>query len=196
MREERSSVHVVAKDWFVPLSCKGKSLSEAYNELNQFGLEQDEVPWVIQMVENPKWDLPGVDIFHGATSLMTHDYIHILLGRGVLPRDEAFVIGFTMGSTNRVTATEEKLYTFFAKYLYPKSYQFDDDDIHVYKDAVRLGYISDCKPLADVDYNKYLNWKIGDIRAEIGLESRLLRAYYEVEHRRCPENCASQRLLA
>ena len=117
MREERSSVHVVAKDWFVPLSCKGKTLSEAYNELNQFGLEQDEVPWVIQMVENPKWDLPGVDIFHGATSLMTHDYIHILLGRGVLPRDEAFVIGFTMGSTNRVTATEEKLYTFFAKYL-------------------------------------------------------------------------------
>jgi len=33
---------------------------------------------------------------------------------------------------------------------YPKHYRFDDDDVAVYKDAVRLGYISDCRPLAEV----------------------------------------------
>ena len=35
-------------------------------------------------------------------------------------KDEAFVIGFTMGSTNRVSTTEEKLYSFFAKYSLPQ----------------------------------------------------------------------------
>lgn len=195
MAVETVNAEVVAENWVVPLSCKERTLAETYRELCQIGIDQNEVPWIVQMVENPKWDFPGLDVFHGATSLETHDYIHILLGRGMLPRDEAFVIGFTMGSTNRVTATEERLYSLFAKYLYPKAYQLDNEDIHVFKDAVRLGYISDCQSLAAVDYQALLDWTIGDIRAEIGLETSLLRAYYEVEHRRYPGNLASQRLL-
>jgi len=190
-----SSQEISAEDWVVPLSCKRKTLAEAYGEMGRFGMGQEDVPWIVQMVENPKWDLPGIDVFHGAATLETYDYIHILLGRGMLPRDEAFVIGFTMGSTNRVTSTEERLYTLFARYLYPKAFQFDDEDIHVFKDAVRLGYISDCQPLSEVDYEKYLDWEIGAIRTEVGLEESLLRSYYEVERRRYPEAVASKRLL-
>jgi hypothetical protein len=77
-------------------------------------------------------------MFNGATSFDTHDPIHILLGRGLLAADEAFVIGFTMGSTNRVTTIDEKVYSFFAKHLFPKSYKFDDQALSIFCDAVKL----------------------------------------------------------
>jgi hypothetical protein len=41
---------------------------------------------MIQLVENPRFNLPGIDLFHGAVDLATHDAIHILLGRGLLPK--------------------------------------------------------------------------------------------------------------
>lgn len=182
------------KNWFVPLSCGDKTLEQAYQELQSFGLKQDDVPYIIQIVENPQFDLPGIDIFHGAVNLQTHDYIHIILGRGLLPKDEAFVIGFTMGSTDRVTATEERLYTFFVKYLYPSAYRFTDEDIRVFKDAVRLGFISDCKPLSQIDYSPYLHSHLSEIRKALEIED-LLRAYYAIEKSRYPTSLESQRLL-
>ena len=182
--------------WFVPLSCDDKTLSSAYQELQEFGLKQEEIPYIIQIVENPKFDLPGGDIFHGKTDIETHDYLHIILGRGVLAKDEAFVIGFTMGSTNRVTSTEENLYSFFAKYLYPKAYRFTDEDLHVFKDAVKLGFISDCQSLSEVDYSRYLQHPLEEIREDLGIETNLLQAYYSIEKRRYPESIESQRLLS
>ena len=182
--------------WFVPLSCSEKTLSSAYQELQKFGLKQEEIPYIIQIVENPKFDLPGGDIFHGKTDIETHDYLHIILGRGVLAKDEAFVIGFTMGSSNRVTSTEENLYSFFAKYLYPKAYRFTDDDLHVFKDAVKLGFISDCQSLAEVDYSCYLQYPLQEIREDLGIETNLLQAYYAIEKRRYPDSVESQRLLS
>ena len=182
--------------WFVPLSCNDKTLSSAYQELQEFGLKQEEIPYIIQIVENPKFDLPGGDIFHGKTDIETHDYLHIILGRGVLAKDEAFVIGFTMGSTNRVTSTEENLYSFFAKYLYPKAYRFTDEDLHVFKDAVKLGFISDCQSLSEVNYSRYLQHPLEEIREDLGIETNLLQAYYSIEKRRYPESIESQRLLS
>ena len=184
------------ESWFVPLSCNDKTLSSAYHELQEFGLKQEEIPYIIQIVENPKFDLPGGDIFHGKTDIETHDYLHIILGRGVLTKDEAFVIGFTMGSTNRVTSTEENLYSFFAKYLYPKAYRFTDDDLHVFKDAVKLGFISDCQSLSEVDYSHYLQYPLKEIREDLGIEANLLQANYTIEKRRYPESLESQRLLS
>ena len=184
------------ENWFIPLSCSDKTLSSAYQELQEFGLKQEEIPYIIQIVENPKFDLPGGDIFHGKTDMETHDYLHIILGRGVLAKDEAFVIGFTMGSSNRVTSTEEKLYSFFARYLYPKAYRFTDEDLRVFKDAVKLGFISDCQSLSEVDYSRYLEQSLGEIREDLGIETNLLHAYYAIEKRRHPESKESQRLLS
>lgn len=182
--------------WFIPLSCQEQTLRSAYNELQSFGMKQDDVPYIIQMVENPKFDLPGFDIFHGATNLETHDYLHILLGRGIRPKDEAFVIGFTMGSTDRVSTTEERLFSFFTKYLYPKNYRFTDGDLRVFRDATKLGFISDCEPLHQVDYKQYLDWPLREVRTKLRVEEDLLRAYYAIEKRRFPDSVESQRLLS
>lgn len=183
------------KEWIINIEDDSQTLEIAYNKLQEIALEQDSIPLLIQLVENPKFDLPGVDIFSGATDLATHDYIHILLGRGVLPKDEAFVLGFTMGSTNRVGNMEEKLFGLFAKYLYPKNYRFSDEDFHVYKDAVRLGFVSDCQPLDKIDYPALAKKSIKEVREEIGLEADLLQAYYKIEAKRYPNSFESNRLI-
>jgi hypothetical protein len=120
----------------------------------------------------------------------------MILGRGLLPKDESFVIGFTMGTTDRVSTTEETLYAIFAKYLYPKEYRRTDDDLRVFRDAVKLGFVSECRSLASVDYVRYLDWPLGDIRRDLNLEEDLLRAYYAIEGRRYPHAFESQRLLS
>lgn len=182
--------------WHVPLSTAGCTLGEAYRSLGVSNLEQREVPLLVQLVENPRFDIPGIEIFSGAAELRVHDYIHIVLGRGLLPKDEAFVLGFTMGSSNRVGAIEERLYSLIARYLYPSHYRFDEEDVQVYGDAVRLGYISDCRSLAEVDFEPLLEWPLGRVRSELGIEEDLLRAYYAIERRRYPRTAESQRLLA
>ncbi len=168
------------KDWHIPLSRDEITLREATEDLARLGAKQEQIPLMIQLVENPRFDLPGFDIFHGAVDLKTHDRIHILLGRG---------------STHRVSTLEENLYSFFSKHLYPKVYQFKDDDIGVFKDAVKLGYISDCQPLNESNYDEFLDKTLRDVRAELGIEIPLLKAYFEIEKRRYPNSKASQRLL-
>jgi hypothetical protein len=183
------------REWFIALKDDQQSLAVAYAQLQSIALAQGSIPLLVQLVENPKFDLPGIDIFSGATDLATHDYIHILLGRGLLPKDEAFVLGFTMGSTNRVGEWEEKLYGLFSKHLYPKEYRFSDEDFQVYKDAVRLGYISDCTPLNTVDFPALAHLSIQAAREAIGIEADFLRAYYKIEARRYPHSYESQRLI-
>lgn len=190
-----SAAQIPFSQWHVALSAATLALGDALDSLRAVGLRQEQVPFMVQLVENPRFDLPGIDLFPGATDLETHDYIHILLGRGLLPMDEAFVLGFTMGSTNRVSASEEALYTFFARYLYPKSYRFGDDEIAVFRDAVRLGYVSDCVSLATVNYRALRTQTIGAVRQQLGIETPLLRAYFEIERRRYPTSLASARLL-
>jgi hypothetical protein len=183
------------EDWHIPFSHDQITLAEAKASLAKLGAKQEEIPLMIQLVENPKYNIPGLDLFHGAVDLATHDSIHILLGRGLLLKDEAFVIGFTMGSTDHVTTMEENLYALFSKHLYPKVYQFKDEEIRIFKDATKLGFISRVRPLDRIDYTKYLDWKLRDIREDIGLECDLILAYYRIEQRRFPESKASKRLL-
>ena len=182
------------KEWFIPISEENKTLGQAFDEMSKISLEQDSIPLIVQLAENPKFDLPGIDIFSGATNLETHDFIHLILGRGVLPKDEAFVLGYTMGSTNRVSSFEEKIYGLFTKYLYPKHYRFSNDDFQVYKDAVRLGYISDCIALDKVNFSEYLDLPLAEVRKQLGVETSLLKAYYEIEKTRYPDCFECQRL--
>ncbi len=180
-----------------PLSDHQTTLRQASEKMNALPgfLTQDEIPLIIKLMENPKYSLPGVDIFHGAADLETHDFIHPVLGRGFLPKDEAFVIGFTMGCTNKMSTWVTRTFSNIAKYLYPKGYRFSDEDIRIFKDSVHLGWVSDCTPLTRVDFHTLLDLPLVEVRQRIGLEDSLLRAYFEIEHKRYPGSRASQRLL-
>lgn len=189
------SLHSRVSKWFLPISEDRITLHDAFVSMQEIGFEQEDIPLIVQLVENPKFDLPGIDIFNGATGLECHDYIHLILGRGLLPKDEAFVLGFTMGSTNRVRNLEEALYGLFSRFLYPKEYRFDNDDFQVYKDAVRLGYVSDCTPLDSIKWHELQDLSLREAREKLGVEVDLLKAYYQIEAKRYPQSLESQRLL-
>ena len=182
-------------DWHIPLSHGDLTLREALDSLSAVGARQQEIPLVVRLLENPKYKLPGVTLFHGAADLKVHDRIHILLGRGLLMEDEAFTIGFTMGSTKRVRRSEEWLFGQLARRIYPHPYRFNDDAVRIYYDAVRLGGISGCRPLNRIDYDRYIDTPLREIRSQAGLETDLLTACYRIEMERYPGSTASQRLL-
>lgn len=180
--------------WHIPFTEDDITLREARRRLQAVGAESTEIPLMVQLVENPRFRIPGITLFHGAVDLAQHDFIHLVLGRGLLPKDEAFTIGFTMGTTHKVGTTEETLFGLVARRLYPGVYRFGEEEIRVFRDAVKLGWISECRPLDEVDFTAYLDWTLAAVRADIGLEPGLILAYYAIERRRYPDSPESQRL--
>ena len=41
------------ENWFVPLSTEDLTLKQAHSQLDEFGLEQEDIPLIIQLVETP-----------------------------------------------------------------------------------------------------------------------------------------------
>jgi len=183
------------QQWHISLAVTELTLEQALASAQSVAAGQIQIPLIVKLIENPNFHIPGIKVFNGAVDLHDHDCIHILLGRGLCPKDEAFTVGFTMGSTNLVSDLESKMYAFASKNLYPDPYRFSSDDLAVYRDAVRIGAISDCEPLDQINYKQLYDKKIGDIRRELGIEVDLLRAYYKIESRRYPDCLESQRLL-
>lgn len=182
-------------NFLIPLSETETTLRQAYDRLMDVGNPPTDVPLIIRICENPKYHYGGFGFFKGRISLEQHDYAHIILGRGLTLMDEAFVIGFTMGSSDKVTTTEERLFAFLASRVYPKPYRFSADGTRVFRDAVHLGYVSACEPVEQIDFTPLLDLPLAETRRRIGLEPDLLQAYYEVEARRFPHSSASQRLV-
>lgn len=183
------------KEWLVPV-CQGDVLvKDALRSLKALGAPQEEIPLIVKLLENPDYQLPGFTLFHGAVDLNAHDYIHILLGRGLLPKDEAFTIGFTMGSTNQVSLVEEELFCWINQYFYPQTYRFGKEEIEVFKDAVQLGRISMCQSLNEVNFNDFEHSTIKGMRTALGVEEDLLQAYYAIEAKRYPQAMESSRLV-
>ena len=182
-------------EWHPPLWEDHRTLQEVYDELMSFGNDQTEVPLIVRLVENPEYHFNGLGFFKGRVTLKQHDIIHILLGRGTMLADEAFVLGFTMGSTDRVSPLEETLFKSINNIFYPKAYRFTESGQRIFKEAIWLGYISDCDSLDIVDFEPMMSWPLKDVRAHIRLETDLLQSYYRVEARRYPKSKASQRLI-
>jgi hypothetical protein len=192
-RDKKFSEHL--QTWITKLSDDRRSLRNAFESLMSVGNTQEEVPFIVRLTENPDFHFSGLGFFKGRVTLRQHDYIHIVLGRGLTLMDEAFVIGFTMGSTDRVSTQEANLFSFINQVLYPKPYRFTPEGTQVFKDAVALGYVSDCTALDTVDFEPMLDWPLRRIREAIHLEVDLLQAYYRIEALRYPFCRASQRLL-
>ncbi|MCM8532091.1 MAG: ubiquinone biosynthesis protein COQ4 [Lentisphaeraceae bacterium] len=192
---EETAGGITWRDWLIPLSCEDLTLGEALKSAEELQAQSVDIPFIVKLMENPKFSLPGFTLFNGAVDLFTHDCIHILLGRGMLPKDEAFTIGFTMGSTNKMSTTEKSLFSWVAKYIYPNNYSFNDEDAHIFRDAAHLGFVSDCKPLNDIDFKKYLHMTLKEVRKELGIEVDLLLACYAIHRKRYPQCKASNRVL-
>ena len=98
--------------------------------------EPSTIHWFVWLLENPKSPVS----LKGAIDLYNHDIIHILLDRGMLNRDEAMVIGFTMGNSETTSSWVRWLFEFCARYLYPESYRFNEYDLLEFERGFAYGY--------------------------------------------------------
>ncbi|MDZ7993999.1 MAG: hypothetical protein RM022_032645 [Nostoc sp. EfeVER01] len=135
-----------------------------------------KMPFVIWLLENPN----SIMALPGKISLLHHDYIHILLDRGISSQDEAFVIGFTMGNDLKTNQLHLFIYQFFAKFIYPVPYNFSRLDFMSFKLGFVYGRKIKIKQINEIDFEIYQNETIGFLRNFFGIntdESRLMQEY-------------------
>jgi hypothetical protein len=159
--------------------------------MDDFRLSQEDIPLIIKLAENPQYD---IGLFAGYVDLFTHDCIHVTLGRGLLVKDEAFVIGYTMGTSRKMFRWRRNLFMFICKRLYPEGYKFGEEERYVFNSAVMLG--SKCGvDLSKVEFDKFLNRRPSDIRRELKINTQDIEKFYSFEKQIFPDSKESQRLI-
>jgi hypothetical protein len=155
------------------------------------GAGPDEIDQMVRLLENPAspYALPG------AVRLRHHDCIHILLGRGLLNQDEAFVIGYTMGTAKEhINEEQVQLFRMAAKLLYKPPYRMTDNDLIAFDLAFALGNRSEVRHIYQFDFDRAMDLDIGDIRKELDIDVKALKATFREERLLLPGNKASERL--
>ena len=187
---EKLAAEIRAEKWHIRLGVE-ISLEKSLAMMKSFSLAQEDIPLVIKLVENPKYD---IGLFAGYVDLFTHDCIHVLLGRGLLLKDEAFVIGYTMGTSRKMFRWRRNLFMLCAKHFYPEGYDFGEEERFVFNMGVLAG--SRCPTdLSKVDFKKFLNRSIGETRDVLEVDSSLLRGCYLAESKLFKDSRESQRLV-
>ena len=98
-----------------------------------------------------------------------HDYIHILLGRGISPQDEAFVIGFTMGNDLKTNKLHLFIYKVFAKFLYPYPYNFSAVDLINFNLGFIYGRKIKIKQINEINFEIHQDEPIENLRNIFGI---------------------------
>ena len=190
-KKEKERQAELAENWHHPLSKGADKLSGVLGGMKEFKLAQEEVPLIIKLTENPKYFTSK--LFTGAVDLFSHDCIHVLLGRGLLPKDEAFVIGYTMGSGKKMSRWRRNLFLWVSKYLYPEGYKFREEERYIFYSGVMAG--SKCRSdLSKADFKKLRKFQVENVRRYLGVDKDLLKCYYCAE-KKLFEDKESQRLL-
>lgn len=175
-------------EWFPGLENDDRTLRAVLSELP--AAPATAIPWIVRLFENPQ----GWLRLHGAVNLKNHDMIHILLGRGLLDQDEAFVIGFTMGSTKAVSAVERRFFKFVVSQLYPEPYRISRTMLAAYDLGVEAGTEFGVRNLHLVLRDDMLDKPLGETRRALQIDTQQLRRYYARERAALPGTLASMRL--
>jgi hypothetical protein len=154
-----------------------------------------ELPLMLRLQRDPDLSFLGQLIFKAGLDQHQHDCIHILLGRGLLPMDQAFVLGFTLGSSKKGSVPEHKLHGEVGRHFYRNVPLFSESESAVFKEGIKLAYMSFCAPLENFNFTPWHDQSLRQLREAVGLEPELMLAYYAVEKHRYPHALASQRLL-
>jgi len=152
--------------------------------------EQADISSIVKLFENPSSPVA----LPGAVSLERHDCIHIMLGRGLLPQDEAFVIGFTMGTAKHITGFEESIFKKASMYLYPKQYRFSKNNLIAFELGLRYGKACKVTEIYEFPFEEYEQEKISVIRRKLGVSLHELRQIYRAEKLLLPNTRCSKRL--
>lgn len=177
------------KDWNPGLDIGELTLQQALETLP--GNEDHEIHLIIRLFENPSSPIA----FTGAISLERHDMLHILLGRGLLPQDEAFVIGFTMGTSKHISNLEAWFFQMITKYLYPAPYNFTEDHLKAFRLGLETGKNSLAEKIYEYPIEDHQHDTIAEIRAHVGVDVEELKEIYKREKELLPGTVESERIF-
>jgi hypothetical protein len=149
-----------------------------------------EISPIVKLFENPCSPLA----LRGAVSLERHDCIHILLGRGLTNQDEAFVIGFTMGTAKTLTLLEVALFRFLARFVYPAGYRLTREEARAFDLGVEAGRAMGVRRLYSFPLEQHMSESVGALRRRLGVDLARLREFYRRERDAIPGTLASARL--
>ena len=183
----------LASEWIIPLSEEKKKLRHILVDMEPFKLQGKDVPFIIRFFENPKFNF--FNFFPGAVRLKYHDCIHSILGRGLLAKDEAFVIGFTMGSTKKLTKFKQWLFLLIVSWFYPQGYKFYAEEREVFRGARDIAEMSRPSDLSKVNFDELLNLDLKTARKRLGICEIKLRLRYTIEKEMYPDSKEAQRLI-
>jgi hypothetical protein len=175
-------------EWFPGLDNDARTLREVLAELP--AAHPGDIPWIVRLFENDQ----GWLRLHGAVSLAHHDMIHVLLGRGLLDQDEAFVLGFTMGTTRAVSRLERWFFKLALSRLYPEPYRISRRMLAAYDLGLEAGREFGVRNLHLALRDDMLDRPLGDTRRDLRIDTRRLRRYYARERDALPGTLASLRL--
>ncbi|MEH2324249.1 MAG: hypothetical protein V7K32_11865 [Nostoc sp.] len=139
-----------------------------------FSLHKPKIPFIIWLLENPN----SLLALPGKISLRHHDYIHILLGRGISPQDEAFVIGFTMGNDLKTNQLHLFIYKLFAKFIYPYPYNLSTSDLINFNLGFMYGRTIKIKQINEINFKIYQYQTIGYLRNLFGINPDEIKVKY------------------
>jgi hypothetical protein len=177
------------RDWNPGLGNGELSLQSVYDTLPD--ASADEIDQMVRLLENSASPYTGPSV----ARLRHHDCIRILLGRGLLNQDETFVLGYTMGTTREHLDDEQaQLFRAAAKLLYKPPYRMTDNDLIAFDLAFALGNKPEHRHIHKFDFDRALELDIGDIRRELGIDAKALKAAFREERLLLPGNKASERL--
>jgi hypothetical protein len=189
--DDMTSMTEAASDWVPGFRMEDtRTLGEVLETLP--ANRPDEIDDLVRLLENPAspYALPG------AVSLERHDCIHVLLGRGLLGADEAFVVGYTMGAAaSSIDAELLDTFKLIAKRLYPRHYRMSEADLFVFDLGYQLGARSPVR-IDRVPLEHAHDERISALRTRFGIDVKALKAVYAAERVLFPDSIASARLLA
>lgn len=179
---------ILWEEWTPGLDNDSCTLREIYSLLP--GNEANEISWIVKLLENPSSPVA----LAGAIDLFGHDCLHILLGRGLLNQDEAFVIGFTMQCASSFKERDAKIFECVGRLIYKAQYKLRDNDVLAYSIGRSYGRMSKIQDIHKVDFKALMDKKLGDIRQLLGIDTEMLQYVYQVEKDKISDTKESLRL--
>jgi hypothetical protein len=154
------------------------------------GASDVEIPEIVRRLENPSSPVA----LPGAVTLRRHDVIHILLGRGLLDQDEAFVLGFTMANATKYRDADGSLMREALEHWYPEPFRILGNKLHIFDLGVQTGRSMGIPDIAQVPIEELRSYSVGQAREELNISADQLKQIYLQEKALNPKSIESGRL--
>ena len=165
-------------------------IKDIYSALD--GDDACDIPFLVWLLENPDSPVP----MPAKVNLYNHDIIHILLGRDKSPQDEAFVLGFTMGSDPKTNWFNLLIYKIFSYFLYPSVFKFNQDDLKVFDLGFTYGRRLSIKEIHKIEFTEYQEHTLSSLRSLLGIKFDEIKKLRQIESTLVPHSETSRSLIS